>query len=405
VFEVVIRQLRQTAGELEPDRLSTYDAARLLDEVATIEKLTGGIKTLLASRAAASGMWRRDGARDEAEWLARKTGTTRARAAETLAASQQVAAVPAVENAVRSGRLSAEQAAVVADAAAADPRCADDMVRRAKRDSLTNLRSERDRVKAAACPDPAERHRRIHAGRYMRFGTDAEGAGTGSWRVTPEVQAELRARLAPFLEAEFDRARAEGRRESHEAYAADALVEMARAASGADGSAEPGRDKPAKPPRHSVPAKVIVRIDHAALVRGHTVAGETCDIGGMPVPVSVVEEMLASGDAFLAAILTDGVDVIRVVHMGRGPNAHQLTALQWRDITCVRVGCTYHPAEWDHREPYSKVKVTTLDNLEGFCKADHDRKSYEGYAVVPSDEVPGKVELVPPEDPALLDTG
>ena len=394
MFDRVIEELRQVAGSLDPDLVAPHDAVRLLDEVVVAEKLLAGMKTLLASRAAASGRWRRDGARDEAEWLAQKTGTTRAQARDTLETSEKVRALPAVEAALRAGQLSDQQASAVADAAAADPRCAAEMLRRARRDSLTNLRRERDRVKAAACPDPDERHRRIHAGRYLRFGTDVEWAGTGSWRVTPDVQAEIKARLAPFMDSVFARARSEGRRESHDAYGADALVEMARAASG--GSAEPGK---------TVPAKVIVRIDHSALVRGHTVAGETCDIGGSPVPVSVVDEVLASGDAFLTAIVTKGVDVSRVVHLGRGPSAHQLTALQWRDITCCRVGCTYHPAEWDHRQPYAEVKVTTLDNLEGFCKADHDRKSYEGYTVVTSDDVPGKVELRPPEAPALLDTG
>ena len=34
---------------------------------------------------------------------------------------------------------------------------------------------------------------------------------------------------------------------------------------------------------------INVLVDYAALVRGHTVAGETCEIPGMgPVPVSVV---------------------------------------------------------------------------------------------------------------------
>lgn len=402
MFLAVIAELKGVARGLDPDLIATHDATRLLDELTVVEKLTAGLKVLLASRAAASGAWRRTGARDEAEWLARKSGTTKAKAHETLEASERVRDLPAVAAAIRAGELSAEQAATVADAAAADPSCEAAMVRRAKRDSLKNLRDERDRIKAAACPDPDERHRRIHNGRFLRFGTDAEGAGTGSWRVTPDIQAELKARLAPFIQSVFDRARAEGRRERCDAYGADALVELARAATGAAGVAEP--PTPTTRPRHRVPTKVIVRIDFDALVRGHTEAGETCDIGGAPVPVSVIDEIMASGDAFLTAILTKGVDVARVVHLGRGPNAHQLTALQWRDVVCSRAGCTYHPTEWDHREPYSKVKQTTLGNLGGFCDHDHDLKTYGNYTVVPSD-IPGKVDLIPPEEPGLRDTG
>ena len=150
MFASVIDELRGIASGLEPDLIATHAAARLLDELTVVERLTAGIKVLLVSRAAASGAWRRAGARDEAEWLARKSGTTKARARETLEASERVRELPAVAAAIRAGELSSEQAATVADAATADPSCEEAMVRRAKRDSLKNLRDERDRIKAAA---------------------------------------------------------------------------------------------------------------------------------------------------------------------------------------------------------------------------------------------------------------
>ena len=62
MFGVVIEELRRVAGSLDPAVLSTYDAGRVLDDVATAEKLLAGIKTLVASRAVASGLWCRDGA-------------------------------------------------------------------------------------------------------------------------------------------------------------------------------------------------------------------------------------------------------------------------------------------------------------------------------------------------------
>lgn len=40
-----------------------------------------------------------------------------------------------------------------------------------------------------------------------------------------------------------------------------------------------------------------------------------------PVPVGVVREMIASGDVFLAAIVTKGKDVVNVAHLGRRPSA------------------------------------------------------------------------------------
>lgn len=112
---------------------------------------------------------------------------------------------------------------------------------------LTKLRHECDRTRAAATPDPQERHRRIHRGRYWRQWTDGEGARCGQYRMTPEQAATLEAAARPFIDAAFDAARLEGREESSEAYAADGLVAMASAAAtgigaiGGDGrGGEPG---------------------------------------------------------------------------------------------------------------------------------------------------------------------
>ena len=52
--------------------------------------------------------------------------------------------------------------------------------------------------------------------------------------------------------------------------------------------------------------------------------------------------MLASGDAFLAAVVTKGVDVASVVHLGRKPTVYQETALDWQRMaggTLVVGGC------------------------------------------------------------------
>ena len=54
-------------------------------------------------------------------------------------------------------------------------------------------------------------------------------------------------------------------------------------------------------------------------------------------------------DAFLAAVVTDGVDVRAVAHLGRQVTAHQRTALLIRDPECVVPGChTRWPLETDH---------------------------------------------------------
>ena len=106
---------------------------------------------------------------------------------------------------------------------------------------------------------------------------------------------------------------------------------------------------------------VHVVIDHEALVRGQAEPSERCEIEGVgPVPVGVVRSLM--DDAFLTAVVTDGVDVARVAHLGRHPTAHQRTALAVRDPECVVPGCHVRVGlEIDHVEPWSATRITKLD--------------------------------------------
>src|SRR5439155_5878140 len=158
-----------------------------------------------------------------------------------------------------------------------------------------------EQVKAAARDDEAKRAA-WHRNRALRTRRDVDGAGVLEAKGPPEVIAELRAHLVPFERAVFNEARREGRREAHEAYAFDALMAMARAASGSDGEGK----RPS--------AKVISRIDWTAMLRGYPLAGETCEIAGVgPVPVSVIADLI-DRDAFVAAVITKGKDVCTVAH-------------------------------------------------------------------------------------------
>lgn len=406
-MESLIAEAERVAAELDPALLAPRDAERLLAQATTLRNIADGLCTLLAPRATESGRWRRDGARTESEWLARKLGVSDGAAATAIATGRRLQALPATAGAVRSGRLSTEQAAAVADGAAADPTAEERLLALAARDSLRGLHQERDKVKAAADPDPEARYRRIHRERRLRTWTDGEGAGCGSWRTTPDQQAAILAAVRRFQDEGFEAARVSGAHESSEAYAVDGLAAMAAAAMGAGrahrvvgvGSGGVAADRAgAVAPRAKLPAKAIVRIDHAALVRGSTEPGETCEIAGVgPVPVSLVREYVASGDVFLAAIVTKGVDVCTVAHLGRKPRACQVTAMQWRDATCRIEGCPRPPAEWDHHDDWAATHETRLWDLGGLCAHDHDLKTNKGYRMVPG-TLPGKYRLIPPDD-------
>ena len=85
-------------------------------------------------------------------------------------------------------------------------------------------------------------------------------------------------------------------------------------------------------------------------------------------------------DAFLAAIVTDGVDVYNVAHLGRAATAHQRTALEARGYRCEVPGCTArHNLEIDHLDDWARTMRTKLDRLAWLCPQHHQQKTTQGH--------------------------
>ena len=62
----------------------------------------------------------------------------------------------------------------------------------------------------------------------------------------------------------------------------------------------------------------IVHVAYEALLRGALADGEVCEIVGYgPIATSAVHDLIASGDPFLAAVVTKGQQVQGVAHLGR----------------------------------------------------------------------------------------
>lgn len=228
--EAIVRcAARFDAALLAPDAVEQF-----VRDAAALEGVAGTLKALAAAWMAEIRSWKAAGDRSAAHQLARTTGTSISQAAETIETGRRLADLPEVSTAARSGSLSCQQAAAVADAAAADPSAERRLVEAASRSSMAELRHECARTKAAAHPDLEARRRRIHERRSLRSHTDDEGV----WRLhacdNPEVGAEIMAALAPIRDRLFQEARAAGRHERAEAYAMDALAELCR--TGADGA-------------------------------------------------------------------------------------------------------------------------------------------------------------------------
>ena len=393
-------EVASIAATFDPSAITPAEAASLVRDASAIENMAATIKALAARRAADSGAWRREGAKSPAHDLARTTGTTLARAREALDTAAELEKLPVLAAAARSGELSPTQVAPIADAASKDPSAEERLVAKARRASVGELRTDCERTKAAAEPDPDARHQAIHDSRSLRSFRCVDGAGEIRYRSTIDEVAEIMSIVRGHANRAFDVARLEGRRESEEAYLADGLLEACRAAGGTSASAkgDGGAGERRGRVRKATPTKIVVRIDWDALLRGWAVANEVCEIAGLgPVPVSAVRAMMASGDAFLAGVVTKGVDVANVFHLGRKPTTYQDTALDWSAPTCTTEGCNNGiRLETDHRNDWAETKVTLLRWLERHCEHCHDKKTRSGWALV---DGTGKRPMVPPEDP------
>jgi hypothetical protein len=293
--------------------------------------------------------------------------------------------LPATSEAARRGELSARQTAAIADAACVDPDAESQLLGQARSVSLQELRAQCARAKSRVV-DLEERRRRIHAARHVRSWVDAEGAGHMHYRDNPERVAAVMARLNAERDRRHDAAVRAGCPEALEAHAADALHDIVRSANDAG---TPGRPRPN--------VKVLVRVDFPTLLRGYPIGDEVCEIAGYgPVAVSAVRELIESGSAFLAGIVTKGEDVVGVAHFGRRPRAKQQSALEWLYPRCAAEGCNERAfLENDHREDWARTGITVIDLLDRLCSHHHRLKTVAGWALV---EGRGPRAFVSPDD-------
>jgi hypothetical protein len=361
-LEEVIHALRGALRRMGPNSISSTEAARLVEAFAEGERLCAAGKAMAARVVERSGVWRQDGHRSAAHWMAEATGVAVGQAVGTLETARRLEHLPATADAFCSGELSEAKVKEVAAAGSVSPSSEGELLQAARTQTVASLKDTCARARAEAAVDEDERYRRIHRSRFLRHYTDHEGAFRLEARLTPDDGARVLAGMQAHRTRITTEARKAGRRESSQALAADALVAMA------SGGSSPG-------PR----AVVHVRVDHSALVRGKTARGEVCEIPGIgPIPVGAVR-MLAQ-DAVWKAVLTDGEAVTAVAHLGRTIPAHIRTALQERDPTCVVPGCDVREGlEIDHVIPFAEGGPTTMENLGRLCHWHHYLKTFCRY--------------------------
>ncbi|MEW6476489.1 MAG: DUF222 domain-containing protein [Actinomycetota bacterium] len=371
--------VRSMVGGVDVGELEVPEAARLVEECAEAERLFAAMRVTVAATLENKAVWRREGFRSLAAWMASKTGTAVGPAVASLELAGLLGELPTLAAAFRTGQLSEVQAREIAEVASEVPEAEDQLVEAAGKLSLKDLRDECQRVEAAALVDEDERYRRVHKRRRTRAWV-RKGEGHFSAVMTPDELGRWMAVLEAATADLVADAIQGGWFENREAHSVDALLSLI----------EPENTVPTGPN-----TMVHVVVDYDALMRGHTIAGEKCEIPGIgPIPVTVAREM--ADDAILKVLLTKGVDVVAVAHGGYTVPAHLRSALEVRDPQCIVPGCNrHHDLEIDHRNSFNRTRVTRLEDLARICRFHHYLKTYLGYTYRGG---PGTWEWIPPEN-------
>ncbi|MFI5372101.1 MAG: DUF222 domain-containing protein [Candidatus Eisenbacteria bacterium] len=360
---VAAAELRRALAELEPGAFSAGAAAALAEELAVTENACGAAKVRMARRAAECGAHRGRGFADASDWMASATGSTMREARRQIEAAVAVEQCPETHDALVKGEVSLAQAGEIARTEGEVPGCEHELLAVARGGSLGAVRdlARKRRVEAIDREELYASQRRARGFSHWR---DDLGMVRGSFALTPEIGVALVNRI----DAETDRlwrqrkqAKQDGPREPRAALAADAFAAVIAGKATA---------------RTGAPVVNVV-IDWPALTRGHLHDGERSHlVGGGPIPPRIVAEMLRN--AFVKAVLTDGLEVQRVKHFGRRIRAELRTALElgpppeFAGVTCDEVGCDRrYGLEWDHVDPVAHGGVTSYENLKAECGPHH----------------------------------
>jgi hypothetical protein len=140
--------------------------------------------------------------------------------------------------------------------------------------------------------------------------------------------------------------------------------------------------------RRTPDPKAIVRltIDLASLQgdpHGSDGSGPMAELAGVgPVPLQVIRELL--GDACYDLVVTKGVDIAAVCHLGRAIPVALQRALAVRDPHCVVPGCGCSQGlEIDHYvTDYANDGPASMDNLARLCRHHHQLKTHQGFRLL-----------------------
>lgn len=292
-------------------------------------------------------LWKRDGRRNMGEWLAGRFGISLAEGLRRVKAAHALEELPLISSAVEEGRLSLEKAQLLASFAT--PTTEEDLLRWARRSTLSAVWKRAARMKRRADDELLDAHQR----RYLSIYPDPD-------ELTYVLQGELPAEQGSALTRALDRLAAQIPTLPDEKYdlerkRADALMAMASGRIAAD----PDADR----------ATVVMHAELGA-VQGTDPNAELHD--GTVIHPDIARRI--SCDCRLQVVLHDADgNPVGIGRTARNIPTWLWRALMSRDGGCVFPGCGtrrfvdgHHIVHWEDGGP------TDINNLVAACRFHHD---------------------------------
>ena len=354
-------------ANLEPELMDVDAARSLLATYARIRKLASYGEAVLARRI------------EDAAEIARLSGTSMARAKETVQTGTRLRDAGELDNAFRSGEVSLEQAGAIARTEEIRPGSTAELLEVA-RDHAFHVLQERARKLALDAEQHQDLAPRQHSARGARSYTDELGMVNIYVRLEPHTGTPIAARAEAEAARLFRNAKAEGRREPFERYLADAYGAML---SGGQTRARSRRPE------------LVVLVSHEVTQRGWSDVrdGEVCKIPGVGPVAPAVAKKIAQ-DAFLSGVFYDGKDLRHLRRWTRNTPVEVRLALElgpppeFDGVRCTDCGNRLG-TQFDHLEPHVAHGPASTDNLHPRCWSCHGAKTER-------DRRAGKLKAPPP---------
>jgi hypothetical protein len=342
--------------------LTGDECAALVAALARVERACAAARVEAAARAVACGSHAKDGPGSPADWLARTSGSPSGQARAELDTLVLAESRPATREAMRRGDISLTAAYEIVRTDEVAPGSEQELLAVAQRERLHVLK-DRARRRRLERVEPDELRQRQQGARGLRHWKD----DLGMFRLDAALLPEDGVAFLSRLEAEADRiwrADVAGRNDSSQQHHADAFVRLVEGE---------GKGKNRQ-------ADVVVVIDSRKLIEGDDADGPCHVIGGGSIPVATARSIAA--DAFLKVVLHNGVDIQKVVHVGRYQPAQLRTALllgpppDFEGVVCAQEGCGRQlGVEWDHVVPVASGGLTAIWNERPRCGPHHKEKT------------------------------